>query len=219
MSTRAHNARKQRGGFSLVELAASTAALIVVLGAILMMGVASNRAYRAGAMDSVVESQLQTALERIVTELMTAGLDVLPPDPPDGHGLSELEYRQAIDVNNGAVVWSTARRLAFEIEPGEIDDGLDNDGDEMVDEGQVVLVQDAGTPDERRLILTRWVPELLEGEEPNEVDDNGNRLVDERGFAMQWIDESLVVHLTLSRRDSEGVLWRRTAQTAVRIRN
>jgi hypothetical protein len=68
-------------------------------------------------------------------------------------------------------------------------------------------------------VLTHWVRELLEGEEENGIDDNGNGLVDERGFCVERFGETLVVRLTLQRADAEGHLLTRTAVTSTRVRN
>ena len=46
---------------------------------------------------------------------------------------------------------------------GEIDDGLDNNGNGLVDEGQVVWITDLGLPGQRAVVLCNWVSEALDG--------------------------------------------------------
>ena len=110
------------------------------------------------------------------------------------------------------------RSLSFEYEIGELDDGLDNNGNGLIDEGRLVLTENAGLTNDRR-VITRWVAELLEGELDDGLDNNGNGLVDEPGFLVERIGESLIVRVTLQKRDAEGRLMTRTARTSVRLRN
>ena len=87
------------------------------------------------------------------------------------------------------------------------------------DDPRVVLVDDIGGPAERRRVLTRWLPEFLEGELENGLDDNGNGLVDERGFAVERIGETYMVRLTVQRRTTEGQFLTRTARASTNPRN
>ena len=82
-----------------------------------------------------------------------------------------------------------------------------------------MLVENLGEPDERRLVITRWVPELAAGELPNLLDDDGNGLVDEPGFYVQRQGETFLVRLSLQRRDAAGRLLSRSTATSTRIRN
>lgn len=205
-------------GFTLIELLISTVLFGLVVGFVAMVSLASERAYRTGATVSQLEAQAQVTMERIVADLQIAGLETIAPDPMAGVGSGELQYMQAL-LQEGEVVWRNTRRLAFEYESGELDDGMDNNGNDLIDEGRVVLIEDLGLPQERRRVLTRWVRELLEGEQKNGLDDNGNGLVDEPGFVLERTGETLFVRLTLERRDSEGRLIRRTARTSTRLRN
>ena len=123
----------------------------------------------------------------------------------------------------GQVVWSPLRRLAFEYAPRVSNDGADNNSNGLVDEGRLVLTLDVGTPEERSVVLTNWVPELLEGELPNGIDDNQNGLVDERGFCIQRVadaaGDALLVRLSLQRRDANRRPLTKTIQARVRVRN
>ena len=47
---------------------------------------------------------------------------------------------------------------------GHCEDGVDNDGDGLVDEGRVVWIQNRGVLGERRAVLCNWVSETLLGE-------------------------------------------------------
>ena len=61
--------------------------------------------------------------------------------------------------------------------------------------------------------------ELLEGELPNGIDDNGNGLIDEPGFSIDFEGRAVNVRLSLERRGATGRNILRTAETRVRLRN
>ncbi|HVS19460.1 MAG TPA: hypothetical protein VMT18_12720, partial [Planctomycetota bacterium] len=136
-----------------------------------------------------------------------------------GVGAPSLQYVQAIDYQSGQVVVTPLRQLGLEYAEGEIDDGLDNNSNGLIDECRLVLIENLGMAEERRLVLTRWVSELFEGEQSNGADDNGNGLIDERGFHVERVGDTLFVRLILQRLDAQGHLMTRTARTSVELRN
>jgi hypothetical protein len=219
MRLRARNRAAREAGTTLIEMLIVSSVLGVVLCSISMMGIASDHAYRTGTATSQLETQAVVTTERIVADLRTAVNDSLSPDPGAGVGASSIEYVQAIGLDAGDVVWSGLRRLAFEYEVGEVNDGIDNNGNGVSDEGRIVLTEDIGGAGERRRTLTHWVSEYLSGEEPNGVDDNGNGLIDEQGFVVERLGESLVIRLTLERGDAQGRTLTRTTRTSARLRN
>jgi len=208
-----------RAGFSLVELAVSAAILFLVISGVALVSAASDRAYRTGATAAQLEAQAAAAVERIVAELSIAGFDTFDVLPPNGVPDKDLQYLKATGFDGADVLWTGPRRLVLELEPGELDDGLDNNHNGLVDERQVVLIEDLGTAEERRLVLTRWVSELAVGELANGIDDNANALVDEPGFCVVRSGESFTVRLSLQRRDASGRLLSRSAATSTRVRN
>jgi len=206
-------------GFTLAEVLIVATILALMVGWLSMIGLSGDRAYRTGTLAAQLEAQASIAMEKIVAELRTAGLETLEPDPVEGIGADLIEYAHATGVTDGEVDWTPLRRLGFELEAGEVEDGLDNNGNGLADEGVVVLTEDLGEPTERRRVLVHWVSPLLEGEEPNGEDDNGNGLIDERGFVVERTGETLVVRLTLQRANPERRLMSRTARTSTRLRN
>lgn len=201
-------------GFTLVEISIASAILMIVIGSLTMMALASDRAFQTGTTVAQLEARASGAMHQIVQDLTIA-----QHPPAIGPNGDVVDYVQAVDFVMGEPVLTLPRRLAFEYEGGELDDGIDNNGNGLVDEGQVVLTEDVGTATERRRVLTRWVPELLEGEIENGVDDNGNGLVDERGFTVVLAGETVTVMLTLQRVDSGTRLMSRSSVTSTRLRN
>lgn len=203
----------------MVELVFVVALLGIVVSSLGMVSQSNGRAYRASALRAHLEAQAAATMEQLVVELSIAGRETLAPDPVEGLGADDFTYLLASEMDGDRVLWSPLRRLAFEYEIGELDDGLDNNGNGLVDEGRIVLTEDLGGADERRRVLTRWVREYLDGEEPNGLDDNGNGLVDERGFVVERRGETLQLHLTLQRLGTERQLLTRSARTSTRLRN
>ena len=205
-------------GFTLIEMLVAIGLFGLVIGALTRMSDSSQRAYTHGTVSAHLESQIARTMGQVSEELRRAGAGSIAFPAAPGVP-AEVAFLQALDFENGQVTWSDGCRLLLEYELGEVGDGIDNNGNELVDEGRLVLVTDEGEPTERRRTLTRWVAGMLEGELPNNLDDNGNGLVDERGFALEQQGRTLIVHLTLQRNDRERRPIVRTGTTSVRLRN
>ena len=122
-------------------------------------------------------------------------------------------------IAGGVLTFSSFGRLGFQYDAGEVDDGIDNDGDGLIDEGVFFLERDSGGANQRRIVLAKNVRELLQGEAPNAVDDNGNGLVDEPGFVASIVGDVVTLRLTIEETTPEGGLVTRTADSSVRLRN
>jgi type II secretory pathway pseudopilin PulG len=217
---RAHTRIVSQSGFSLIELVVAVCLLVLLLGSVGLVSRTSDQAFRSGAASSAVELHASAALTAVMRELEIADRDSLTPEPTTGLGTSVLRYAQAIDFDGARLVLGNARVLQLEVEDGETIDGTDEDGDGLIDEGQIVLVVDAGLATERRRILGRAVSALLEGELANGIDDNGNGLIDEPGFVLEWRGGALEVKLTIARATRGGLeVVQRTARTSVKLRN
>lgn len=210
---------KERGGFTVLEVTISVAIMGLVISSVALLGVSNQRAYRTGAAGADLEVDVRRALDQVVQELMRSGASVLLPDPVEGVGGSDVTYAKAVGVSGGATDWGPPSRMRFEYEEGELDDGADNNGNGLVDEGRVIWTRNAGEPNESVHVLCRGVREYLEGEELNLDDDNDNGLEDERGFCLERVGETLVIRLSLERQVSGEGLQTRTIETSVKLRN
>jgi len=209
-----------RTGSTLIELLFALALLSTVLGSLLALGSTSTKLCETGVTNSTLEASARRALDRLSRELSGARSDslaTLAESPLWQEGI-DFDRVGAMRAGDGRITWS-ANRAEFRLDPGELDDGLDNDGDGLVDEGMLALVQDAGGADEFVLVLARDVREFLEGELPNGIDDNGNGLIDERGVAFERAGSDLRLHLTLETLDGDGRRVTRTLETTIWARN
>jgi hypothetical protein len=208
-----------RAGFTLVELAVVAVLLTVAFGSLALFGGRSADALRTGAVQSELDAHLRRTIARIGDELLPSGFGVIAPAAAAPEGADALTYRRSNGAVNGTNTWGSTSRFAFAYETGELDDGLDNDGDGLVDEGVVEWTIDVGLPDEKTVVLCHAVPELDPAEQANGADDDGDGLVDERGFVFEREGDVLRVSLSLQRLDPQRRALVRTLETTLQPRN
>ncbi len=207
-------------GMTIVETVLGLTLFVIMSGAAIVAASRGVGAFRATSLNMSVEGRLQRAMQRATSELLASSRDVITPIVlDDDAGSSDLTFQCAIDYQADAIVWGPVSRLVLEYDTGEINDGLDNNGDGLIDECALVLIRDDGGPNEKRVVLCHNVREFAEGEEENNADDNGNGVEDERGFNVHEEGGLLVFRMTVEEQDAEVGTIVRSLQTAVRVRN
>jgi hypothetical protein len=208
-----------RGGHTLVELALAATILVVALGSLALFSRNSASALNSGASQAELEAELRRTLRRMSEELLPSGLSVIGPQPFPAEGSREVVYRRSEGQINGRIRWGAPRRLAFALEAGELDDGLDNNGNGLVDEGTVEWTLDLGMPGEHTVTLCHGVRALGRLEQDNGLDDDQDGRTDEPGLAFWIEDGTLRLSLTLERLDPQRLPVAQTLETVVRPRN
>jgi hypothetical protein len=210
-----------RAGFTLVESAFAIVLLTLFAGGSLLLVGSTRDAYRTESVTMELNETGRSTFNRIAERLRSANSDTLTPvGIAAPASTSWISYFRSLGHDGTAVIWSDPEWIGFERDPGDPDDGVDNDGDGQIDEGRVVWIQNPGAAGERRVVLCHWVPEDLEGEIPgNMIDDNGNGLEDEAGFAVDIQDGRVTVFLTVGRRDGFGHLVMHTMERTIALRN
>ncbi len=160
-------------------------------------------------------------LDRIADELTGVGRSLIFPDPSSNFGTSILTYQRASGVTNaGLVTWDTPSRLELQLDPAELDNGLDDDGDGLVDERQLVFTRNFGMANAQTIVLCTGIPKLAPGELPNNViDDNGNGVVDEAGFNIQRTGDLLTLRLTVQQPYSGNRIATVSLETSIVLHN
>lgn len=214
----------KRRGLTLVELLIALSFASVVLFGVVQATQSGLGMLNENAIQSDVTMRSGRAMQRITSELYFAGASTLVPDltPPlvgPDPGNSAVTFRCGDDYQAGALQWGAFRSLTWERAANDPDNGIDDDGDGLIDEGEVVLRRNVGAADEQRVVLVRDVPELLEGEASNALDDNGNGLFDEPGFCLSRDGNVVEISLTLQRPGRGGRPVIRTRTTSVLLRN
>jgi len=214
------NARSNASaGFTLVEVLIAAILVSVLFAALSMTMKGGSAAYHQGVSNTTAESQARRGLDRIVAELGDAESTTMLPQPVGPLGSATLTFHRSTGAAGGAITWGADRTIQFQYEAAEADDGIDNDGDGLIDEGRVVLIENAGLPNATTQVLCPNVREYLEGEVPNGVDDNGNGLIDEQGLSFELVGGTLRVRLTVERTNEVGSRVLRTVETSVWVHN
>jgi len=206
-----------RAGFTLLEATIAGTIVSVILVALSMTSQKATDAIDEGAHNERLVERLHRTLDQAIEPMSELELGALPP-LQGGTGTVTFHLPEGYDTVAGNVQWGPDQRIGWELDPGETDDGVDNDGDGLIDEGQVVRTLDPG-PDELRVVICKGVAEFLQGEVPDGDDDNNNGLVDEPGFCIDVQGEILTLRLTLESQGPQGRILRKTAESAIRIRN
>lgn len=213
----------KRSGFTTIELMIAMAIFGAVFSAFALATLSASDSYKVGSARSELEAKAYRTLERITSSLDHAQRTTVNPEPSPPLGSSSLDFQEPSALAGSALMWtSPVQRFAFVIDPAEVDNGVDDNGNGLIDEGTVVWTEDPGGANERSVIICRNVREFLAGEVFNGLDDNGNGLRDERGLSFDIVNalsDVVTVRLTLENRDEEGRLLTSTVETSVRIRN
>ena len=209
-------------GFTLLEVIIATAILVAMLGVLFSLVNASQSLEARNVTIADLRSHARITLDRIVRELSDSGLSTFVVTPTADLAASGVSFQRATGYVAGTVTYGPQERIAWEPEPGEIDNnGIDDNGNGLVDEGQVVLTRNVGLPTAQRIVLATDVAKLSAGEVWNGVDDNGNGLVDESGlwFAVNPATRLMSVGLTLERVSRQGELLQASVETSIVLRN
>ena len=179
----------------------------------------SSKALQVGSTVAKVDLQVQRALQDIKERLRTASFATVTPTPAAPFHSNRIEYQRVIGYGAGGVEWGPPEAMELELEPREVLDGADNDGDGLVDECQIVLIENPGLAAQRRSVVCRGVRAALEGETlGNGADDNFNGLEDEPGFALEFDGSRVTVWLSLERTDPSGQPIVRTLSSTLNLR-
>ena len=146
-------------------------------------------------------------------------MNYLDPDPIQGLPYQGLEYQVVTGYTGTTPDLSSTRQIVAEAEAGDAPDGIDNDGDGLIDERALVFIRDVGLATQRRIVLCKGVLEYLEGETFNGADDNLNGLEDEPGFHLERNGDVITIRLSVGKQGPGGVTLVRTAELDVRLRN
>jgi hypothetical protein len=190
-----------RAGFTLIEMCiVSVLTLVVVFKAAYVVDTALGVANDETA-SMHYEDQARRVLDRIALAVMGSDRETLLPQIEEIHSNS-ITYTFSLGLENGAIVWS---------DPEEI----------SLDAGNSAIQwrENPGAAEERRAVWSNLVSPLLEGEEINGVDDNGNGLIDEDGLSFVLEGQSVVIRLTLRRPEVDGRTVQETVEAVVHCRN
>jgi hypothetical protein len=203
----------------LVEQAIGITILLLMFGAVGLASIHSQRAFQAANTQDGLQIRARRSLDRIADEVEMAGASGLVPLPTLPFGSSTISFATPTGIIGGVVQWGDTTRIQFQYSATDPKDGVDNDGNGMIDDGQVVLTRHLGLANQQSVVLVHGVTEYMDGENANAADDNANGLIDEKGLSFDIQGKTLTIRLTLGNKDARGTLNERTVETSVRLRN
>jgi hypothetical protein len=207
-----------RRGFTIVELCVALVMMTVLGGLFFMTTETTSSAVRTGVAVAELDATALRALDQVCDTLKASSAGKATPQLLAPFSGTSVEFQRGLGADGaGAVQWGPIER--FELEYAEADDGVDDDGDGLIDEGRLVWLENPGTPTERRIVVCEGVREYLEGEAFDGDDENDNGLIDERGFAIEFVGGRVTVRLTLEDRDSRGQRLVSTVERSIVFRN
>ena len=213
-------ASNRSAGFALLESMVALTLFTAFIGGAIVLSNIVGRSYRTESVALELSTLSSDALGQIAHRLRSSDAQALTPPFAAGVTTDTVDYLEGLGFDGAGVLWGPPEQLTFEYDPGDPDDGVDNDGDGLVDEGRVVWIRNPGIAGEVRSVLCNHVTEDFDGETPgNLVDDNGNGLVDEGGLCFEYQEGRVVAHLSLARMGPEGRLMTKTARRTIALRN
>jgi prepilin-type N-terminal cleavage/methylation domain-containing protein len=210
-----------RSGFTLMEVMIVITILGGLLGAVAMFQLRSEDSFQATSAQARADSLARQSMARIMEAVSGSSNAVFVPDPTSSLGTDTLTFQQPTAVSNaGVVTWSNQMRFALALDTGEVDNGLDDNGNGLIDERRLVLTLDVNTLTPKSVTLCHGVAEWYPGETGgNAIDDNGNGVVDERGFSVRRVGDLLNVRLAVQVGYSKGRVATATTDTALVLHN
>lgn len=224
-------APRSRRGASLLEIVISFSVVLLLVGLVAEAVSTSRGAYGQGMSSSAVESLARRTLDGMAVRLTGASAATVrvdnPAPPPAANVITWIDW-QSVEGYAGGAILGTQSRIQLELMPGELDDGVDNNANGMIDECRLVFLPDvfAGGP---QIGLVGFVTRFAEGELANGADDNGDGNVDEAGLSLAWEPVvagatgdrggRLVLQITLERGSGPQTRVQRSVRTTVRVRS
>ena len=210
---------------TLLEVAIGVTLMVMVTAGALRVAESTAQAISTDTVAADLHGRAQHAVDQIGERLRTTSRGSVTPALPVAAPFT-IESRAVtyspvvgIDQVTQSADWGNPEQIFFERSPLDPNDGIDNDGNGLVDEGRVVLIEDPAGANRRSILATR-VAEAAAGEIlGNALDDNGNGLVDEAGLSFEIHERGMTIRLTLERVEPGGQTVTATAERSVAFRN
>jgi hypothetical protein len=174
--------------FEVIVVAGCLALMMLAVGAVISAG---HDNYAAGMTVSSIQDSAQAVVSRIIDEVQQSGSATFFPAP---NNTDNLTFQKCAGYAGGAIQWGNAITYAFQYDTGEVDDGVDNNGNGLIDEGIIVRTENG-----QSITIAHWVRE--------------------GGLLFTLNGDILTVQLALERLDSEGRMYDTVVATGVDIKN
>lgn len=215
---RARAGRSSRAGFTIIELMIVSTILAMLMGVVVTTGNSMKSAYSTADAVAAGEARARRAMDQIVEILSTVDRASVTPTISTPLSSSYVEFTPSTGFAGGSPTWGNTGRIELKPSPADPVDGVDNDGNGIIDDNRLVWVRDFGLATEQDLVLCTQVPVLLQGETADGTDQNGNGLVDEPGFCVEVVGNRLIVRLTVEIVGPKAMKISRTLTRTIALR-
>jgi hypothetical protein len=197
-------------------IAATVLAMSIATPAMLLSNMAAASSTEWAAARQEVASN--RALEMMEERLREVDPITLAPTLSEPLSSDFIDFQRVVAYAGGPVL-GPLERIGLEPTPEDPVNGLDDDGDGIVDEHRLVRWENPGGIGGERQVLCNGVRAAAVGEVlGNGLDDNGNGLIDEAGLAIEVEDGLLRVLLTVAGTDGDGHQMTRTHARTIAFR-
>jgi type II secretory pathway pseudopilin PulG len=193
---------RHQGGFTIVEMVFAAAIMGLLSLNLAMVLRTSSNAFEAGVLRKLVDDQAELTMDRISLAVMASSEQQLYPPAAAPFNTPTLDYQTVLGFQDGILVMGDLERIQF-----------------VQQSGSVLWMQNPNSTDPRSVVWANWVPTSLDGEILNGIDDNGNGLIDEKGLSFDYTGPKVNIRLTLERKDTNGMIFKRTMANTVTCRN
>jgi hypothetical protein len=176
--------------------------LVLVIGNVYSLLRKSSKAIGAQNSAFDIEVQAQRAMDHITMAIVGASEATLqiPQEPP--FFTSVLNYKESLGIQDGAIVSSPQQRIEYTNTSGE-----------------VTWIESPGTTEEKRVVWSKNIPQFLQEEIANGIDDNHNGIIDETGLSFAKSGKSITIYLTVKRTTPDGHVFEKKLEDTVTCRN
>lgn len=126
-------------GLTLIEVTIASAIFSVLAFTLYLMLKTSSDSYASGNLHATLNGQARNILDRLTRELRDSSVVTFKPSFPNG--ATSLSFQMNSGFSGGKVTYGPAITYAFAYEPGELDNGKDDNNDGRVDEGRIVRTE------------------------------------------------------------------------------
>lgn len=109
-----------RAGFTLIELMLAMGVLAILSYNIFSVMSAAQKLTGEEAGVEVLDDQAQTVMRRMAAAIMAASSDSLTPANPAAVDTPELRYRAQLGIEDGALVWDDPELIGMDEDVGEV---------------------------------------------------------------------------------------------------
>lgn len=214
-------ALNRRSGMSLVETMIAVTVAALLLGAVVTSLQAATGLFESTNSELDIDRRVRRATQELRQALENARgstIDPALPEAPLGGPIPHLdsfEFQSVTGWDTDDVTLGPTERLFLRMERSENDNGVDDDGDGLIDEMEVVHLTDTSAATPIELVVAKGVLEWYPGETVDNTDENGNGLVDEPGFSITEDNGKVTVRLAAGLVDERGTVLVRTAEIVI----